>query len=167
MWSLLRHFFLSFMVHDSSIFKSKISQLGRQLQLCSLKNKTQLSHTVCNSLQQLFLSFCFSTECLYCYITSPCAVECTSLYAEVCTFECGGYDGFDSLFLLKPAFSDPQMNVTTAQMERYRLTDIFPVFGFKNCKVPSELLSPYDSSQVRPMPSLRLRNHWMHHFDDV
>lgn len=155
------------MFHDSSIFKSKISQRGRQLQLCSFKNKPQLSHTVCNGLQQLCLSYCFSTECLYCYNTSPCAVECTSLYVEVCTVECGGDDRFDSSFLLKPAFSDPQMNVTTAQMERCRLTDIFSVFRFKNCKVPSERLSTYDSSQVRPMTSLRLRNRWMHRFDDT
>lgn len=52
---------------------------GRQLQLCSVKNKTQLSHTVYHSLQQLFLSggfFYFKTQPTVNSVTSSLPMCC-------------------------------------------------------------------------------------------
>lgn len=70
---------------------------GRQLQLCSVKNKTQLSHTVYHSLQQLFLSGGFA-ECTWLHIA-----DCTELSMESMMFF--WFFLFDSSFSLKAAIS--------------------------------------------------------------
>lgn len=81
-------------------------------------------------------------------------LNCTSSYIEVCTqLSVEGMMGLTHHFYWNLPFSDPQMNVTTAQMERYRLTDIFfcQCSGFKTVTLSWECLSIHDSSPVRPM----------------
>lgn len=87
---------------------------GRQLQLCSVKNKTQLSHTVYHSLQQLFLSggfFCFNRLAIALRPVYPCAAECTWLHITGCTelsmesMMVFCFVLFDSSFSLKAAIS--------------------------------------------------------------
>lgn len=138
-WCTVLLVFHSFMFYFSSL---KYPTVGGSCSSAHLKIKL-------NSPQQLLLFFTsnwmsVSFHPMCCWVLIP-------LYCSLHRAQCGGYDGVDSSFLLKPAISEPQMNVTTAQMERSRLTDIFPAFRFSNCKVSSERISIHESSQTNAL----------------